>query len=168
MPESRPRWLPDMISVNGEWNDVVARLYAIFDRDFRQVGCAFDTHPVSWDSRKLDNSPYEEGFWHLITAQDYQLGERLPDFRRAERLPWCRPTIVNSSDPGVRLWDYQEGKGHTRTYIWLENWDYVVILERRPHKGRRTTAHLVTAFHVGGNNTRAKLRKKYAKRVDAP
>lgn len=159
-----PNWLPDIISVSGEWREVLARLYQIFDRDFRQTGCKFETLPVWWDRRKLD-SPYEEGFWHLITKFDHDQRERLLDPRRAERLPWCKPTTMHSDTPEVKVWDYEAGNSKIRTYVWLENWDYIVILEKRQLRGGRSIAFLITAFHIRGNSTRRKLRRKYEDRI---
>jgi len=154
-----------MVSVSGEWDTMVAKLYSIFDHDFRQTGCSFQRAPVWWDQRKLDGSPYEEGFWHLITKLDYAQKERLFDPPRAKRLPWCKPTIVNSGAPEVKVWNYVEAKGRIRTYLWLENWDYVIILEKRRLSGGRRAAFLTTAFCVGGKSTRRNLQKKYAKRI---
>jgi hypothetical protein len=164
---SPPDWLPNIVSVSGRWGQVVARLYRIFDHDFRQTGCAFETRPVWWD-QTIREGPYEEGFWHLITKFDPQQNERLLDPRRAERLPWCKPTIVNSDEPTIKVWRYQEGGKRNRTYLWLEGWDYVVVLEERTLKGGKEIAFLITAFHVEGESTRRRLRKKYENRVDRP
>ena len=35
MTTEKPQWLPEMVSTNGSWDDVLARLYAIFVRDFK-------------------------------------------------------------------------------------------------------------------------------------
>jgi hypothetical protein len=113
----------------------------------------------------LDNSPYEEGFWHLITKLDHQSGDRLLDPRRAERLPWCKPTIEHSAEPAVKMWRYKERRGKTRIYIWLENWDYVTILEERQLRGGRQVAFLITAYYVSGSSTRRTLQKKYDARM---
>jgi hypothetical protein len=160
-----PDWLPDIVSVSGKWEKVLVWLYQIFDRDFRQTGCRFKNAPVWWDQRKLDNSPYEEGFWHLITKFDHSRQERLLDPRRAERLPWCKPVITNCGDPEIKVWDYKEARGKIRTYIWLENWDYVVVLEKRVLRGGRVIAFLITAFYMGGSSTRRKLQRQYESRT---
>lgn len=166
MSGQMPNWLPSIVSVSGQWSRVLKRLYRIFDRDFRQTGCYFEGRTVSWNRRRLDASPYEEGFWHLITKYDHSQGERLLDPRRAERLPWCKPTIVNSDDEEVKVWCYQEARGKIRTYVWLENWDYVIVLENRELHGGRSISFLITAFYVEGNSTRRSLQRKYEKRVE--
>jgi len=160
----KPAWLPDIVPVNGEWPLVLARLYAIFDGDFTQVQRLFEGRTIWWDRKVMSGERYEEGFWHLITRTDQKSGDRLLDPRRAERLPWCGPTISHSDDDPVKVWDYREGSGRLRTYLWLEAWDYVVVLEKRvQHKGE--IAFLVTAYHVDGDYGRRSLQTKYARRV---
>jgi hypothetical protein len=157
-----PVWLPHLVSVNGQWERVVAMLYRIFVHDFIVSSPLYEGRLILWDDRKLDGQ-YEEGFWHLITREDYTTGNRLFDPPRAERLPWCAPVINNSGDPAVKLWNYREGGGRIRTYLWLEQFDYVIILEIRSQR-RGEVAFLFTAFHVDGASTRKKLQNKYANR----
>ena len=159
---STPEWVPEMVSVNGDPHEVFAMLYAIFDADFRRTARQFRTMPVWWDRRVVD-PPYEEGFWHLITRKDYCSGERLMDFRRAERLPWCGPTITNCGDGCVKVWDYEEDDGRVRTYVWLDPHDYVVILEKKA-KRVGTVVFLVTASYVDGKQKREHLQRKFQKR----
>lgn len=160
MDPNRPEWLPEIVNVNGEWEEVLRRLYQIFDQDFRKSGCVFEKRQIFWDKRVLEGR-YEEGFWHLITKADEQTGERLLEPRRAERLPWCKPTLTNSKDSAVKVWDYPEGK--VRTYVWLEDWDYVIVLEKRKHRIGEIV-FLITAFFVDGESSRRNLRRKYKAR----
>jgi len=160
---SRPDWLPSMLSLSGTWEEILSELYALFDKDFKQSKLNFKDHIVWWNRRILPGERYEEGFWHLITREDRSTGERLPDFRRAERLPWCGPIITHSDDTAAKVWDYREGTGQLRTYIWLEDWDYCVILEKVA-RGKKKVALLITAFYVDGPLRRRSLRRKFAKR----
>ena len=100
----------------------------------------------------------------MKTPTDKKTKERLLDPRRAERLPWCCPAIENKDDCVVTVWDYQEAKGKIRTYLWLESWDYVIILEKRKRR-IGTIAFLITAFHVDGNSRRKNLRGKHSKKI---
>ncbi|MCL4783426.1 MAG: hypothetical protein KJZ70_10365 [Bryobacterales bacterium] len=158
-----PTWLPPIVSVNGDPTSVFQMLYGIFDADFRRKNPRFQNMPIWWDRRVVE-PPYEEGFWHLITRLDYPSGERLLDPRRAEKLPWCGPTIENCKDACLKVWDYLESNGRTRTYLWLHGFDYVVILERAI-KRIGLVVFLVTAFHVDGKQKREDLERKYQKRV---
>lgn len=157
-------WLPPMLELSGTWDEIVNNLYTIFEQDFKQGKPRFQHYLVWWDKRILSGQHYEEGFWHLISRDDKNSGERNPDFRRAERLPWCAPVIINSENSAIRLWDYREGRGQIRTYIWLENCDYCVILEKLK-KYRQAAAMLVTAFHVDGPSQRRSLRTKLGKAI---
>lgn len=159
----KPAWLPNIISLDGDWEKTLKNLYKIFEQDFIQGKPCFQDKQVRWDQRKLDGQ-YEEGFWHVISVKDQETQERVPDFDRAKRLPWCAPTIVNSQDAQIKCWDYREGNGKIRIYIWLEQWDYLVILEKRPAKSGEMVT-LVTAYYVSGSSTRKKLTKKYENRV---
>lgn len=159
-----PDWLPEIVAVDGAWEAVLTILYQIFESDFKLSTRRFHGLPVWWNRRCLPGEFYEEGFWHLITKDDARTGERLFRPRRAERLPWCGPSISNSSHEAVRTWNYIEGqKRRLRTYVWLEDFDYVIILERQ-EKRKRPIAFLVTAFYVEGNSGRRNLQKKYEKR----
>ncbi len=71
------------------------------------------------------------------------------------------PVIANSTEPEVEVWDYEEGRGRVRTYVWLRDHDYLVVLEKR-QKRIGLVAFLVTAFHIDGPGKRADLEKKLA------
>lgn len=62
MSAALPEWLPEQIDTNGSWDEILARLYEIFDHDFKQGKPHYDGVPVSWDRRLLDGDPHEEGF----------------------------------------------------------------------------------------------------------
>lgn len=90
--------------------------------------------------------------------------ERVPDFRRAERLAWCRAVILNSADPRVLCWQHEEEFGQTREYLWLKEHDYVVIL--RPWNTRKfgTVWMITTACHLDCSNSKENLQLKYESR----
>lgn len=154
----KPDWLPDMISTDGEWDIVLSSLYAIFDRDFRKGKPTFNKVPVWWNQRIEKGEKYEEGFWHLISRNDQVTKERFFDPRRAERLPWCCPVLTHANDNAVVVGDYREGR-HMRTYVWLKESDYVIVLEvRRQNIGH--VAFLITAYHIDGPSRRKSLERK--------
>jgi len=162
----KPDWLPEIVSINGEWAEVLSRLYKIFEQDFKYTERTFQGILVWWDRQILQGEHYEEGFWHLITKEQAKRKDRLFDPRRAERLPWCGPTISHSNDKSVKVWDFKENNGRIRTYIWLENWDYVIILQKRRHR-KGLLAFLITAFYVDGDSSRRSMRIKFEKREDS-
>lgn len=160
----QPTWLPPIININGEFDQVTERLYSVFRVGIKEARLTLRGLPVWWDRRIVQGSQYEEAFWHLITRKDLGTEERLLDPRRAERLPWCGPIISNATDGALKTWDYREGREVVRTYVWLEHCDYVVILEKR-HLRFGDVFFLVTAYHVDGRNQRRILQNKYVKRI---
>jgi hypothetical protein len=168
-----PTWLPEKICVDGAFDEVVGRLYSIFYRDF------IERHPrlcdmKVWHDRKIKpGETYEDGFWHLVERDHENQGIRTFDPRRAERLPWCAPVLSNSDKPQIKYWICEE-KNRLICYVWLEDHDYVVILEKRNLPSRMingiqrpsvTIAYLKTAYHVDGDSRRRYFRKKYEKRI---
>lgn len=158
-----PDWLPPMLDLHGEWDAMLHTLYRVFTRDFKTGALHLGQDRVRYDGRVLAGETYEECFWHLVTRKDQSSGERLPDFRRAERLPWCAPILRNVNDPAVTFWHYREGDGRIRTYAWLVSGDYVVILERKPQRIGQV-AFLITAYHIDGPSQRRNLQRRYEKR----
>ena len=158
-----PAWLPPLMPVGGNWNDLVASLHDVFERDFTQGKPRVAAEPVWWDRRILPGEQFEEGFWHLITKEDPEYG-RLPDFRRAERLAWCAAILANWNDPAVTSWEYMEGNNQRRRYLWVRDHDYVVVLQPR-RVGGKNILILITAYHIDGESGRRSLRRKFDKRV---
>ncbi|RQW87843.1 MAG: hypothetical protein EHM79_07020 [Geobacter sp.] len=85
----------------------------------------------------------------------------MPDLRRSERLPWARPMLDNADAMEVLDWDFKEGDGIVKTYVWLKDFDYLMVLKKYPDGRRR----LITSFWVEYQNTRRKLEKKYDRRI---
>jgi hypothetical protein len=148
-----------MAQVNPWATDTFEMLYDIFKRDFKDSRPVYEGHPV-WFFPQMEEGK-EVIFWHMTSEKDWQTGERVPDLRRCERLPWARPMIDNSRQPEILGFDYQEADGDTNTYIWLKNHDFVVLMKRYRNGRRR----LLTSFYIKYENYRGKLRRKFARRV---
>jgi hypothetical protein len=157
----KPEWLPACCATNGDWAEVVAALYAVFRRDIVDNPPRVDGCRVWWQQGMSDG--YEETFWHLITRDDAATGDRLFDPRRAERLSWCGPILRHCNDPAITRWRYRESRGQIRLYLWLEPWDYVVVLEEKDGRGGRSY-FLITAYHPDGEDRRRSLRRKHEKK----
>ena len=173
--DGSPEWLPDAIPFTGDWHAFVAGLYAIFTRDFKGQWPRFRACPV-WHDRRLlpDGDGKEEGFWHLITRDQSVWNtklrrnekERLPELARAEKLPWARPIIDHESDPAVQVWDFDEATQRglkVRTYVWLKDWDFVVILERQA-KEKGDVFLLITSFQLDHEGKRRDMESRYDRR----
>lgn len=171
-----PDWLPDSIPFRGDWNDFIRALYAVFSSDFKTGAPRFRSRPL-WHDRRIDaDDPfgYEEGFWHLVTRDQWVYNrethrkekERLPDLDRAARLPWAQPITQHETSQDVLTWEYdaETRRGRAiRVYLWLKGWDYVVILERQV-KRMGEVYMLVTSFFVDHKGKRKDLESRYTRR----
>lgn len=170
-------WLPEIVAVN-PWTDTTyEKLYEIFCRDIRDHDLRYLDCEVWCFKDKEDG---KEGiFWHLTSRefkpksiprrkrkffppdQECSQPERLPDPRRCERLSWVRPMIENPAKPDVLAWDYEEGDRTIKTYIWLKEEGFVVIMKKYPTGKRR----LITSFYVDVEYKRGDFKRKYASRI---
>lgn len=174
-----PEWLPEMVQVspwyNGGNNDTYEMLYQIFYRDIKKHELKYLRRNV-WFFNELEDGK-EKIFWHLTSREqkarkvprkkkrfydtDTIPAERLPDLRRSERLPWVRSLIENSGKCEVLAWDYEEGNGSIKTYVWLKDYDFVVIMKKCRNDSRR----LITSFYVDVGYKRQDFKRKYDHRI---
>jgi hypothetical protein len=174
-PTPPPAWLPPHIPFSGDWSAFVTALYAVFSRDFKTSFPWFQGRPV-WHNRRVfpDGDGKEEGFWHLVTREQWifdqrsrkKIKERLPELDRAGRVPWARPIIEHPADPQMLVWEFEDETKRgpaVRTYVWLQPHDYVVVLERQA-KERGDIYQLITSFWVDYPGKREDLESRYARR----
>lgn len=154
-----PTWLPAMFPVNPWSEQTFEELYALFRLNFIENRPQY-RHFSIWFFQDIDDGK-EKIFWHLTHREDEMAGIRLPDFRRSERMPWVRPMLEHPDDPEIMDWDYEEGDGSVKTYVWLKDFDYLIILKKYPDDGRR----IITAYWVEYGNAKRKLMKKYQRRI---
>lgn len=174
-----PEWLPDMVQVS-PWctsgsDDTYEILYRIFCRDIKNHELKYVEYNV-WFFNELEDGK-EKIFWHLTSREqksrkvprrkkrfydtDTIPAERLPDLRRSERLPWVRSLIENCGKSEISAWDYEEGDGSIKTYVWSENYDFVVVMKKYPDQSRR----LVTSFYIDVDYKRHNFERKYDRRI---
>jgi len=149
-----------MATVSPWTNETYDELYAIFKRDFKDSQAVYEGNAV-WFFPEMDSGK-EVVFWHMTSRHDQEAGERLPDLRRSERLPWARPMLDGSRRPEILAWDYEEGDRSIKTYLWLKDYDFLVLMKKYRNGGRR----LVTSYYVDRPHTRRSLEKKYARRIN--
>lgn len=153
---SLPDWLPPLVllqSYDGDWDRYLDAIYAFFKQDFvnsqpsyRGVKLQLKRHPV------IQNK--EATFWHLISEGKTEV-DRVPDLRRCERIRWPRPIIEQNNDILVKIW-VNERSGEKRICLWLEEWEYLVVLAQRTGYLLLWTAYLVTQPHQ-----KRKLQREY-------
>ena len=174
---SLPSWLPEAIAFAGDWETFVETLYGVFTSDFKDSRRPpqFRCLPVWHDRRVLgDGRGKEEGFWHLVTRDQKSYDpktsrsemQRVPDLDRAGRVPWVRPIIGHDAASEVLAWDCEEAtkRGPTvRTYVWLKDHDFVVILEKK-EQPKGAVFMLITSFEVRYEDKRRDLEGRYERR----
>lgn len=147
-------WLPDIYpftACNNDWARYCDQLYAFFHADFIHSKPIFETLSVN-TKRHPEYNDKAATFWHIISEGSNE-EERVPDFRRCERIRWPRPVIENSQ--AVKVWE-NDRKGQKNICIWAEEEEYVVILRKREGYFLFWTAYLVTHEHM-----KRKLAKEY-------
>ena len=152
----RPEWLPSLIKLEAHGGDKASYLDAVYERfaeDFVQRKPFFRGQQLS-----LKRHPLSEGreatFWHMISEGSDELNRTL-DSDRCERIAWVRAVIENANDPRVLVWENKRGK-ERRICLWLEEWEYVVILADRRGYILPWTAYTVTQPH-----RKRKFRKEF-------
>jgi len=155
-----PEFLEPELNLNGNWDEICEMLYTIFYNDFiaaEPLRCGIFS--VLVNKRKGDRNK-EIIFWHLITKQD-ECSNRIPDFARAKRIHWNKPTINNYGHPIVKKFDHLEGNRKIRRYLWLEDQRFCIILQLNRKKA---CCYLITAFYVEGGYYHS-LNRKYKNRL---
>ncbi len=157
-----PPWLPEALryeDFKGDWDKFLEAVYSIFERDFKKTRPKYDGRPITYDS-KIESGK-EAAFWHITSSIDRNTGDRVPDLRRCERVPWPKPMLEHPMDTAITVWKSERKKPHSprqmRVLIWLENLDYIVVLTERPKE-----MVLVTAYCTDIGVQREKLRKERA------
>ncbi len=82
--------------------------------------------------------------------------DRIPDFRRCERIRWAKPVIERDGEP-VKIWR-EPRNGENRIHLWLESASYLVVLNERNGYILPWTAYVVEREHE-----KVKLNKRWEK-----
>lgn len=155
-------WLPALVlfeDSGGDWARYVEVIYELFRIDFVQSRPLFPGKGVG-----LKRIPMSDGkeatFWHFI-SEGKDEGDRVPNFRRCERIRWPRPIIASYQDRAIRpddhvvWWRNQRGT-EWRYVLALRDFSYVVVLADRGNYVLPWTAYFVEHDHY-----RNKLRREY-------
>jgi len=153
---SLPDWLPPLVRLDdygGYWDRYEEALYQHFQDDFLESRPEAITKPVS-----IRHHPKYKGkewaFWHLISSGRIEQ-ERLPDFRRCERIRWPRPLIESWGEDRVRAWE-KGPKRDRRLLIALLDFSYLVVLA-----SKRDHLVLITAYCIEQAHERRKLEREW-------
>lgn len=155
-------WLPDLVYLEdfgGDWESYLDALYRVFVADFVRS-------KPRWPGKRVALKRYPEyqgkgaTFWHMISEGD-QEDERIPDFRRCERIRWPRPMMDEfpdrRSDTNDRmLWWKSKRRNDERFVLAVPDFSYVVVVADRGDFVMPWTAYTVEQPH-----RREKLRREY-------
>ena len=155
-------WLPNLeyYEQYNSWPEYQNALYEIFKSDFINDKPIFKGKRVNIRKYPTEHG-IEEAFFH-ITCQDYlKNGNRVPDFRRCERIRWVRAFIENyncarcQECDGIKIWS-EPYKNTFREHLLLEEERYIVILEQR-----NNYYLLITAFYLEHDHTLNKQLQRF-------
>lgn len=152
-------WLPDLLIYKdtNEWSIYLNILYHHFTKDFVR------SSPKFFGARfGLKRYPLSQGkeatFWHMISEGDTE-EERNIDFRRCERIRWPRSIIDHAPHHDIKIWENKRGS-KTRILLWLEEYDYLIVLDKR-----KDFILPWTAYYVEYKHSRRKYQKEYQKYI---
>ena len=124
-------WLPDRL-IAANYDDINAleiASYALFKNDWSDFA-AFRGDEVRVHRRPHKaNAARWHTYWHAVTEGFPEEIRKNPMTARLERIPWCRPIIVNENDAVVKVWsNFRKGSKHI--CIWFDRLNYIVILKQ--------------------------------------
>lgn len=156
----RPDWLPRELNLNNSSLQEDYRfLHEIFVRDFSNLDdILVDGKGVYIDRGKDSFYPeYERGFIHFVTRANGD--ERPIDYERAKKLNWVLPVLKHYTEPEVKAFWSVGPKGEC-LYLWLEDYDFLIILKEWKSNKNRSTRIVVTSYNVDGSYRRV-LKKRF-------
>jgi hypothetical protein len=152
-------WLPPLMAFGdygGDWNRYLAAIYAAFRSDFVASKPAFRGRRLGL-KRHPEYDGKEATFWHMISEGSVE-EDRIPDFRRCERIRWARPLIEHDAEPDVLVWTEPRGANDDRIHIYLPDERYLVVLADRG-------SYILpwTAFYIAHENGHRKYLQRHAR-----
>ena len=157
----QPDWLPKKLEIVGLSVEQNYRdLHAIFIRDLLDLGgIVIDNKSVRIDLTKDKfYTEYERGFLHFVTRENGS--QRIIDFERAERLNWVLPVLTHYLEPEVSSF-WHIGPKDEALYLWLKDFDFLVILKNQKSNRYKDSRIMVTSYHVDSG-----YRRVLQKRLD--
>ena len=129
----RPKWLPDLITLDDFQGDpikYIEHIFNIFKKDFIDSNPNFKGRLVIHDDRVIDGKP--ACFQHITTEDDKVSGLRNNfNLRKSERICWIRPIIENWQDKSVvSIWENKR-KIYRNTLLLLEQEKFLIVLINR-------------------------------------
>jgi hypothetical protein len=152
-------WLPPLMEFNdfgGSWDVYLAAMYAVFRKDFVTTSPRFRGRTLGLKRHPVIKGK-EATFWHLISEGEVE-EDRIPDFRRCERIRWPRPLIEHEADSEILVWTEPRGSNDNRIHIYLTDKRYLVVLADRG-------SYILpwTAYYIEHENGHRKYLQRHAR-----
>lgn len=157
-----PSWLEPIVCLehfSGDVSKYIDHVFSLFIRDFVDTPAVFKGKRVLYDNKDDNGKP--AAFVHITTEENKSTGQRELCLRRCERIAWVKAIIENHNDSSVLVWekDQMTSKGMaTRIYLYLEQADFIVILQEI-----KSGNFIVTAIYVDYPHQKRKHLKNYQK-----
>lgn len=149
---------------SGEWAEYEDKIYAVFCRDLKDSGLKYKEKTVKIRYEPIEYGK-EEAFFHITCQDYYHSGDRVPDFRRCERIEWVRQFIeaadkdalveYDGSEYELKTWSEQV-KNDLRHHILCEELRFMVVVAERENY-----CLLITAFYFEYDHSLEKKLRKY-------
>lgn len=124
-------------------DEKVVLAYDVFKRDFIKTKLYLAQKIyINPQIHKKQNGK-EKIFWHITTRENARSKQREFDEQRASRIGWIKEIIDNYTHQEIKMFYHRE-KRDIRLYLWLYNYDFVVILQ----KLGKSSSFLVTSFYI--------------------
>lgn len=156
----RPDWLPRELNIRSSIHDDYRYFHEIFVRDLSDLSdIKIDGKGVYIDRGKDNFRPeYERGFMHFVTRGEKD--NRIIDYARARKLNWILPVLTHYKEPEVKAF-WSKGPRDRSLYLWLEDFDFLIILKDWKGSKNRGTRVIVTSYSVD-KSYRKVLRKRFS------
>ena len=163
MPLNLVKEYPELLTLLGSPEENKRSLRRIFDRDI--------ANQTNFCFRGIRIHPINTLFTHLTCKSEEvevtgrsSYKHRVFDRLRSERLHWIAHHINECSPQSIQIFTLQERdqkkrEDVTKTYIYDQTEEYVIILEHQ----RTSGYYLLTAFHVTESSVQRQLKKKMLK-----
>jgi hypothetical protein len=155
MKPSTPDWLTPIVRLEDFKGDVIKYLdhvFSIFTTDFITATPIYNGKKVFFD--KKDDGGKPAAFVHITTEENRTTKGRELCLRRCERIAWIKAIIEHANDPVVKVWEKEQQTSKRRakrTYLFLDQEDFLVILQEIKHGH-----YMITAIYVDNPNQKRK------------
>lgn len=144
------KWLPKLVYLSdyANWSDYLDDLQKMFLYDFIECDPCFKDKEVKIKSGYINDKNIT--FWHIISDGENETDRTLNE-DRCQRIKWPKAYIDNESKPAIKIWENKR-KRRTRVLLYIEEENYLVILE-----DRKEYYLLWTAYFVLGRRSKERL-----------